>query len=172
MNTNTHKGLYKPTNPKKYVGNVKQIVYRSWWEFCYFKRLDEDPKIAKWSSEEFFIRYLSPKDNRPHRYFPDVFYETVTGKKFLIEIKPLAQSIPPKTSGKKSKKKMLMEVMTYEVNQAKWKAAQEWCLKRNVTFKVLTEKELFPSGKMPVKPPQRKKRVTLNNSFIRKRKRK
>ena len=32
--------------------------------------------------------------------------------------------------------------MTYVVNQAKWKAADEFCKKQNIEFIVLTEKHL------------------------------
>ena len=32
--------------------------------------------------------------------------------------------------------------MEYAKNQAKWGAAQEWCLDRGYEFKVLTENEL------------------------------
>jgi hypothetical protein len=34
------------------------------------------------------------------------------------------------------------ERKTYEVNQAKWKAAKEWCADRKIEFKIVTEKEL------------------------------
>jgi len=39
-------------------------------------------------------------------------------------------------------KQYITEVMTYGINQAKWKAAQEYCLDKGWQFKVLTEKEL------------------------------
>ena len=62
-------------------------------------------------------------------------------KTYLIEIKPEAQSIEPKVQ-KKITKKYITEVCTYAINQAKWKAAKEYCLDRNWEFKVLTEKDL------------------------------
>ena len=33
-------------------------------------------------------------------------------------------------------------VETYAVNQAKWKAAREFCADRNIEFKIMTEYEL------------------------------
>jgi hypothetical protein len=33
-------------------------------------------------------------------------------------------------------------VKTYAVNEAKWKAAEEYCKDRRMTFKILTENEL------------------------------
>jgi hypothetical protein len=39
-------------------------------------------------------------------------------------------------------KGFLYEAKTYAVNQAKWKAADEWCKDRRLEFKVITEDEL------------------------------
>jgi hypothetical protein len=36
-------------------------------------RLDKDPSIVEWSSEEHVIPYRSPIDNRMHRYFVDFY---------------------------------------------------------------------------------------------------
>lgn len=136
------KGYFKPKYPKKYMGNPKGIVYRSSWEFKYMMQLDHDNKVLRWASEEFAIKYLSPKDKKFHRYFPDFFVEYKDGRKELIEVKPYAQCIPPKPH--KNRRRLLNEIMTYEVNQSKWAYASEWCKQQNVTFKVLTEKQLFP----------------------------
>ena len=37
---------------------------------------------------------------------------------------------------------MIRESTTYAVNQAKWKAAREWCADRRIEFKIITEDEL------------------------------
>jgi hypothetical protein len=50
---------------------------------------------------------------------------------------------PKKHEGSaKPTRRYLNEVMTWGVNQAKWKAATEYCLDRNWEFKILTEKHL------------------------------
>ena len=36
----------------------------------------------------------------------------------------------------------IYECKTYAVNQAKWKAADEWCKDKRIEFKIITEKEL------------------------------
>jgi hypothetical protein len=59
----------------------------------------------------------------------------------LIEIKPYNQSIEPKVKTRITKQ-YITEVCTYAINQAKWKAAREFCLDRQWEFKVLTEKDL------------------------------
>jgi hypothetical protein len=62
-------------------------------------------------------------------------------KKYIIEIKPQKQTIEPKVPKRKTKS-YIYEVVEYAKNQAKWKAAEEWCLDRGYEFKVLTENEL------------------------------
>jgi len=58
-----------------------------------------------------------------------------------IEVKPLRQCSPP-PKPKRQTKKYLNEAYEYAKNQAKWKAAQEFCADRMWEFKVMTEKEL------------------------------
>ena len=137
----SYKGLYKPTNPKKYVGNTKQIVYRSLLERRFMRYCDLNPDIAYWANEELPIKYFSPVDNKYHRYFPDFILKTSKDEKFMIEIKPSRQCVKPKTPKRKTKS-YLTECVTYAVNQAKWKAAKEFCEDHRIEFKVVTEKEL------------------------------
>ena len=141
----SYKGKYQPSYPKKYKGDPKNIVYRSLWERKFMVYCDKNENILEWGSEEVVVPYRSPVDNRYHRYFPD-FYIKVresTGKikKMIIEIKPYKQCIEPKVKKTKTKG-YIYEVVEYAKNQAKWKAAKEWCLDRGYEFKVLTENEL------------------------------
>ena len=139
-----YSGKFSPRNVKKYKGDYKNIFYRSSWECKYMAFLDSDPRIIEWSSEEVIIPYRSPVDNRVHRYFVDFYVkmQTVHGVKvYLVEIKPKKQSRPPEPK-KKVTKQYIMEVTTWGVNQAKWKAATEYCLDRGWEFKVLTEDDL------------------------------
>ena len=100
--------------------------------------------ILEWGSEEFWIPYRAP-DGKVRRYFPDFIMKVRehTGeiKTYVIEVKPAKQTRRPKPR-KKVTKSYLYECKTYEVNQAKWKAAREWCADRKVEFKIITEKEL------------------------------
>ena len=109
------------------------------------KWCDRNVNILEWGSEEFFIPYISPLDNRPHRYFPDFYMKIKESdgkiKRYVIEIKPMKQCIPP-TKGKKQKRTFIREVAEYAKNQAKWKAARSFCEMRQLNFKVVTEKEL------------------------------
>ena len=107
--------------------------------------LDTNPSVIEWSNEEIVIPYLSPVDNRWHRYFPDFFVRVKNRQGMLeamiLEVKPKSQSRPPV---KKSKitKRYINEVMTWGVNEAKWKAAVEYCKTRSWQFKVITEEDL------------------------------
>ena len=62
------KGIYKPTNPKKYVGNPNNIIYRSLLERRFMVYCDNNPGIIQWASEELPIRYYNPIDKKWHRY--------------------------------------------------------------------------------------------------------
>ena len=139
------KSIYKPSNPKKYKGNANNIICRSTWERKFCKWCDLTENILEWGSEEFFIPYISPVDNRVHRYFPDFIIKVKesTGqlKTYVIEVKPKKQTQPPKKRSRVTKS-YLYECKTYAVNQAKWKAANEFCEDRRIEFKIITEDEL------------------------------
>ena len=141
----SYKGKYQPSYPQKYKGDPRNIVYRSLWERKFMKYCDLNENILEWGSEEIALPYRSPVDNRVHRYFPDFYIKVKesTGqvKKYLIEIKPKRQTVEPKVQQKKTKG-YIYEVVEYAKNQAKWKAAKEFCEDRQWEFRVLTEDDL------------------------------
>jgi hypothetical protein len=101
--------------------------------------------VQEWGSETVIVPYISPLDKKVHRYFVD-FYIKVVDKngglqKYLIEIKPERFTKPPIIPARKTKA-FIDEVFQYGVNEAKWKAAFEFCQDRNMKFMVLTEKDL------------------------------
>lgn len=139
-----YSGRFIPKNPQKYVGDHTNIIYRSTWECRVMEWLDRNTDIISWASEELAIPYISPVDGRKHRYFPDflVKVKTKTGSKtMMIEVKPARQAKPPEPR-KRVTKQYINEVATWGVNQAKWKAAEEYCLDRGWQFSVLTEDHL------------------------------
>lgn len=143
------KGPYKPINPQKYMGDPTKIIYRSAWELRFMYALDTDPTVIGWSSEEIAIPYLSPKDKKMHRYYPDFIVKRIIKgltKTIMYEVKPKEQTVMPKSkheSGKaKPRKTQLNEAMTFGVNSAKWRAAREYCANRQWDFVILTEDDL------------------------------
>ena len=140
-----YKGKYKVRAPYKYKGNPTKVIYRSLWELKFMTYCDTNINILEWGSEEMYVWYRSPVDNKPHRYFPDFYIKARESngqiKKYIIEVKPQRQTKPP-AKPKRQTRGYLREAYEYAKNQAKWKAANEWCLDRGFEFKVLTEKEL------------------------------
>jgi hypothetical protein len=140
-----YSGKFSPKNPTKYLGDPTNIIYRSLWERRVMVHLDENPGVVKWSSEEVVIPYLSPVDNRWHRYFPDFYVQTKNKQGMLesriLEVKPKSQAMAPKAK-KRVTKQYIQEVMTYGINEAKWKAATEYCKDRDWKFLVITEDDL------------------------------
>lgn len=136
---------WKPQNPQKYMGDYNNIWARSSWEVRVMNWFDRNPDVIEWGSEELVIPYISPVDGRPHRYFPDFFVKVKTkdGKvrTMVVEVKPDRETKEPKQRQRVTKQ-YIEEVVTYGVNQAKWKYAEEYCLDRGWEFKVLTEKHL------------------------------
>lgn len=140
----SYKGIYKPENPKKYIGNANMIVYRSLWERKLMIYCDKNTKVIKWASEEISIPYYNPVKKRMAKYFPDFYMEVITKEnkreKILIEVKPLKETKPPQY--KRRTKNVLIAEAMYSQNQAKWNAAREFCLDQGWEFKIMTEKDL------------------------------
>jgi hypothetical protein len=136
-------------NPSKYVG-TRPISVRSGWEFkLIIKYLDVSPTILSWKSENTIVKYLSPIDNRYHRYFIDFTVTTKdkegNTKELWIEVKPFKETVPPKTPKKKNKN-YLYEVKTYYVNNAKWETTRQIIKEKqaqgqNIDFVIITEKD-------------------------------
>jgi hypothetical protein len=80
-----------------------------------------------------------------HRYFPDFFVRVKNRQGILeamiLEVKPKSQARPPVKKSKVTRR-YIAEVMQWGVNEAKWKAAIEYCKDRNWQFKVITEDDL------------------------------
>ena len=151
-NIMAYKGRFRPKNPAKYKGDPTKIIYRSLWEFKFFRFVDEHPDVIWWQSEEVIVPYRSPIDSRVHRYFPDVIVhkKSPEGKiqTIMVEIKPYKQTLPPDPSKKNNtpsgrvSRRYLNEVKNYGINSAKWKAARQYCADRGWEFVIMTEKEL------------------------------
>jgi predicted DNA-binding antitoxin AbrB/MazE fold protein len=136
----SYKGIFKPKNPIKYAGDPNRIVYRSLLERRMMTYLDLNDEIETWASEELPIIYRSPVDYRIHRYFPDFLIKLKSGKRFMVEIKPSRQCVPPKQ--RKNTKAFLREHLEYLKNEAKWNAAKIYCKEHDLEFKIFTEKDI------------------------------
>lgn len=141
----SYKGKFQPKNPKKYMGDPENIIWRSTWELRAFKFMDERPEVLEWRSEEVIVPYFDPSTGRHRRYFPDIVARIQnpdgTTKTVMMEIKPMKETKEPKVQ-KKRTKKYVTEVTTWATNQAKWKSAQEYCKDRGWQFVLVTEHQL------------------------------
>ena len=136
-----YRGRFQPSNIEKYRGDHRSIIYRrKFMVYC-----DRNENILEWGSEEIIIPYRSPLDGRIHRYFPDFYIKVRESngsiQRYIIEVKPKKQCIEPKVQ-KQRTKTYIREVAEYAKNQAKWKAATEYCKDRLFQFKILTEDNL------------------------------
>jgi len=137
-------GIFQPKNVKKFIG--KFAIFRSSFERTFFLWADNNPNVLEWGSENIIVPYKSPIDNRMHRYYVDnyvVIREGTVIKKYLIEIKPFKQTLPPVPSNKKKKSTLLYETTQWLVNSAKWEAAKKFAASKGAVFLIITEKDLF-----------------------------
>lgn len=148
MKGNWKQGKYIPKNPDKYKGTLP-IVFRSSWEKRVFFFLDHHPSVVEWASESIIIPYVCQLDNKQHRYYIDVNF-IINNRddeqiRYLIEIKPFDQTIPPKTPKKKTNKAIQrynQQVLTFQKNQDKWTAAKAWAKNNGYIFDIWTEQTL------------------------------
>ena len=136
-------GEYTVENPTKYVGN-KKPYYRSSWELAFMRMCDSHPNIHKWASENVKIPYMNPLTNRYANYVPDfmIQYTDRNGSTNveLIEIKPSNQTTMENAKGRGQQ-------LAVAQNAAKWTAAQEWCQRKGIRFKVVNEDQIFQTNK-------------------------
>lgn len=142
-------GIYTPMNREKYLG-VGNPVYRSALERDFFLFFDKNLNVTAWASEGIVIPYYFSVDNKVHKYYVDLIAAIKDNngsiQKYLIELKPHSQTLPPKQSNRKKSSTILYENLMYEKNQCKWKAASEYAAKKGMKFVVLTEKYLSPQN--------------------------
>jgi hypothetical protein len=136
-------GIFICKYPEKYTG-TKPIIWRSSYELKYCRWCDHNPSVLTWGSESVVIPYPNPLTGRTSRYFVD-FNVTIKDKegnikKYLIEIKPSIQTLPPKAT--RNTKSLMRRQAEYIKNRAKWSAAEQYAKKQNKLFTIITEKHL------------------------------
>jgi hypothetical protein len=138
-------GIYTPINKSKYMGS-NNPVYRSALERDFFLFFDQNSNVTAWASEGIVVPYYNDVDHKIHNYYVDLIAaikdKDGNTQKYLIELKPYSQTIPPVQSNKKKKSTILYEHLMYHKNQCKWKAASEYAAKKGMKFIILTEKYL------------------------------
>ena len=140
---NTARGKFSPKTPEKYMG-AGDPTYRSSWEFTFMTFCDNNPAVEQWASESVKIPYRDPLTGKNTVYVPDflIVYLDRDQKKHaeLIEIKPSNQAV------RESVGKNPLNQAAYIRNLAKWEAAQAWCKKYGLKFRVVSERDIFHNG--------------------------
>jgi hypothetical protein len=136
-------GKFQLQNPDKYVGN-KTPTYRSSWEFTFMTFCDNNPNILQWASEAVHINYRNPLTGKNTIYVPDFLmtYNDASGKQHaeVIEVKPLKETSLNEAG--KSPRAQAAAIL----NMAKWEAARQWCRAHGLTFRVITEQDIYAMG--------------------------
>ena len=144
-------GSFEVSNPQKFVGG-KAPYYRSSWELAFMRMCDAHPNITKWASENVKIPYQNPLTGKYANYVPDfmIQYTDKNGNHNveLIEIKPANQTTLENARSRG-------QAIQTHINAAKWTAAQEWCKRKGIRFKVINEDQIFQNNK-----PRKPKRIT------------
>lgn len=141
-----YSGSWRPKNIEKYKGNTNNITFRSLWEKKVMDWLDLNPDVVQWNSEEIVIPYICKTDGRAHRYFTDFYIVFKSGSTIIVEVKPSAQTTPPKPKQGKAKAKLIHEGLTYAKNYSKWCAAEKYCEERGWKFQIWSEEVLKKIG--------------------------
>jgi len=141
MANNFRQGFFQVKNPHKYVGLGKP-KYRSGWEMTFMMFLDNNDHVLQWASEGVSIPYRNPITGKQSMYVPD-FIVTYRGRDNtmraeMIEIKPKKQSIIEERQSQRDRAQVA-------INYAKWEQAQKWCKRNGLTFRVITEDQIFHS---------------------------
>jgi hypothetical protein len=132
-------GYYTVLNPDKYVGKGKPM-FRSSWEFKVMQMFDTNPNITNWASESLKIPYQNPFTGKYTVYVPDfiVTYVDAKGnrKAEIIEVKPAKETFLEQAKSQRAKAAVAL-------NTYKWAAAHAFAKQHGMTFRVLTEQNLF-----------------------------
>jgi len=146
---------FDPQHLEKYDGPLP-IVSRSSWELEFMRYCDLHPDVLRWSYEPVEIPYRDPLSDRQKLYIPDflvTFAKSGGGgtSTKLIEIKPIKEALKEKAQTGKD------ALLTLR-NNAKWKAAMSWAMRRGIDFVCWTEAQMFAGGdnipdqKHPIRP--------------------
>ena len=136
-------GQYVVQNSAKYVGKGTPR-FRSGWEHSFMRFCDNNDHILQWASESIAIPYRHPLTGKMSQYIPDflITYRNRdnTVRAELIEIKPKKQSVVESKMSSKDR-------AVVAINYAKWDAATKWARRNGMTFRVITENDMFANGR-------------------------
>jgi TnsA-like endonuclease N terminal len=99
----------------------KKMHYRSNYELTVYKLLEKRVDVEEYEVEPIGVEYNLNGSHR--RYYPDLKVKFTDGRIALWEVKPANQK-------------------GWQINEAKWGAARNYCANRGWSFEVITEAEI------------------------------
>lgn len=139
-----YKGKYTVKKLGKYLGNPKNVTFRSLWELSVMKFIEDNDDIVKWSSE-VEIKYMNQLDQKIHRYYIDFYIQYKDGSVALVEVKPKKQCSAPSVPKRKTKR-YINECATWITNCSKWEAAKKICAQNGYSFEIWDEYVIKSKG--------------------------
>jgi hypothetical protein len=119
------KGKLKTRKPNFMEGTIisekmngKEVHYRSGYEREVYQYLEVLPEVVSYDTETIEIPYFF--EGKQHKYLPDLQIVFTDASIEVWEVKPASQTTLPR-------------------NEAKWKAARDFCRIRGWKFNVMTE---------------------------------
>lgn len=103
------------------IKNNKNIKYDSSYELRAYTKLEQMEEVLSYGRCNFYIDYTYKEIL--HKYIPDILIDLITGKKQIIEVKPL-------------------RLVNKYTNPEKFKAAKIYCDKQAMEFLVWTENDI------------------------------
>jgi hypothetical protein len=136
---------------KRYGGNKEKIKLRSKFEkWVLFNYIERNPLIKEWNYESHKIPYFDSVKNKNREYIPDFYIEFTNNKKMLLEVKPYSHIFPSILENVKFSDLNERQLFYYnrmvsnaENNLIKFKAANDWCLDKEMEFCIFTEEGIF-----------------------------
>ena len=159
-NSNYKQGFYEVKNQfvesadgekrKKYIGEDPPRVLSS-WESKVCSYFDHNSNVVEWDSEpdkvmnHFGIQsegvglpYHDPVKQKTRNYFPDFYAkmedESGNPSKYIIDVKPMKQVLPPNKPKKKTDKSVgnyTNALKSHATNWAKWMQTMDYIMKFN-----------------------------------------
>jgi len=138
----TLKGFFEAKNVGK--TGTPRPYYKSSWELAFMRMCDEHPAIVSWAYEPIKIPYMNPFTHKSTVYVPDflvVFVDKQQNQKVqLIEVKPSKQAHIGNAKSKDDKLQLAL-------NASKWEAASKYAKSHGMTFRIVTEYDIYRNPK-------------------------
>ena len=152
MGREWYQSYFTPKNPTKCI-NMRQgkpPYARSSWETRVFNWCDLNDNVLEWGSEVIKVPYIFDADKKLHNYIPDIWCRLKNNNNeintYILEIKPIKQTTPPKEPKNKTKKALRnynYAKLEFLKNKNKWFYARQFCEGRDWKFRIISENTIF-----------------------------